>query len=73
MYMYGNIFSALTTEPRDGCLRNFVGMKCSWPHTCFKVFRPYLPRGGSKAGQKYVTEGGGGPLKKILLQTARLQ
>ena len=59
MYMYGNTLSAFTTEPLNGCLRNLVGMKCSWPRTCIKVYQPDPPRGGSRAGQKLVT---GGPL-----------
>ena len=48
MYMYGNTLPAFTTEPLNGCLRNLVGMKCSWPGTCIKMFWPYLPRGGSR-------------------------
>ena len=48
MYMYGNTLSAFTTEPLNGCLQNLAGMKCSWPRTCIKVFRPYPPSGGSR-------------------------
>ena len=59
MYMNGNTYSAFTTELLDGCLKNLVGMKYSWPRTCIKVFRPDPPRGGSRAGQKKVM---GGPL-----------
>ena len=44
--------SAFTTEPLNGCLRNLVGMKCSWPCTCIKMFRPYPPSGGSRVKQK---------------------
>ena len=65
MFMYGNICSALTTEPRDGCLRKLVRMKSSWPHTCFKVFRPYMPGQGKNMSRK----GGGVPSKKFFLQT----
>ena len=61
MYMYGNTLPAFTTEPLNGCLRNLVGMKCSWPGTCIKMLRPYLPRGGSRARQNR-SPGGGGPL-----------
>ena len=43
VYVWEHIAS-LTTEPLNGCLRNLVGMKCSWPGTCIKMFRPYLPR-----------------------------
>ena len=63
MYMYGNTKSAFTTEPLNGCLQNLVGMKCSWPGTCIKMFLPYLPRGGSRARQSR-SQGGGGPLLK---------
>ena len=34
-------------------------MKCSWPRTCIKVFRPDPPRGGSRAGPEEVS---GGPI-----------
>ena len=44
--------SAFTTEPLNGCLQNLVGMKCSWPLTCIKMFQPYPPRGGSRVKQK---------------------
>ena len=44
--------SAFTTEPLNGCLRNLVGMKWSWPRTCIKMFWPYLPRGESRVKQK---------------------
>ena len=40
---------------------NLVGIKYTWPSICIKVFRPYLPKGGSRAGQKKVA---GGPLLK---------
>ena len=50
VYVWEDIAS-LTTEPLNGCLRNLVGMKCSWPGTCVKMFWPYLPRGGSRARQ----------------------
>ena len=33
-------------------LRNLVGMKCSWPRICNKIFRPYPPRVGSRVKQK---------------------
>ena len=41
-----------TTEPHNGCLRNLVGMKCSWSLTRYFVFRPDPSRGGSRAGPK---------------------
>ena len=41
-----------TTVPLDGCLRNLVGMKCSWSLTSVVVFQPDPPRGGSRAGPK---------------------
>ena len=47
-------------EPLNGCLRNLVGMKCSWPGTCIKMFWPYLPRGRSRARQNRSRTGGGG-------------
>ena len=52
--------SAFSTEPLNGCLRNLVGMNCSWPRTCIKMFRPYPPGGGSRVKQKKL--GMGGPL-----------
>ena len=58
MYMYWNTESAFTTELLNGCLRNLVGMKCSWPGTCIKVFWPYLPRADPGRGKI----GHGGPL-----------
>ena len=51
LYMYGNTKPAFTTEPLNGCLRNLVGIKCSWPGTCIKMFWLYLPRGWSRARQ----------------------
>ena len=57
MYMYGNTYSAFSTEPLNGCLRNLVGMKCSWSLTSVVFFRPDPSWGGSMAGQKEVTEG----------------
>ena len=62
MYMYRNTWPAFTTEPLNGCSRNLVGMKCSWPGKCIKMFRPYLPRGGSRARPNRSPGGGGGPL-----------
>ena len=59
MYMYGNTKSAFTTEPLNGCLRNLVGVKCSWSLTSGVVFRPDPSRGESRAGPNEVT---GGPL-----------
>ena len=59
MYMYGNTSSAFTAEPLNGCLRNLVGMKCSWSLTSVVVFLtsvvvlwPDPFRGGSRAGPK---------------------
>ena len=43
---------SLTTEPLNGCLRNFVGMKYSWSLTSVVVFRQDPSRGGSRVGQK---------------------
>ena len=42
--------------------RNLVGIKCSWPSTCIKMFWPYLPRGRSRARQNRSPGGGGVPL-----------
>ena len=53
------IFSTSSPETLDGFWWNLVGMKYSWSLTSFVVFRPDPPRGGSRAGPKYVT---GGPL-----------
>ena len=50
VYVWEHIVIAFTTESLDGCFRNLVGMKCSWPRTCIEVFQPYPPRGGSRAG-----------------------
>ena len=36
----------------NGCLRNLVGMMCSWSLTSVVVFRPDPSRGGSRAGPK---------------------
>ena len=44
--------SAFASELLDGCLRNLVGMKYSWPRTCGKTLRQTPPRGGSRVGQK---------------------
>ena len=44
--------SAFTTEPLKGCLQNLVGIKCSWPRTCIKMFQPYPLMGGSRVKQK---------------------
>ena len=66
MYMYGNTWPAFTTEPLNGCLRNLVEMKCSWPGTCIKMFRPYLPWGGSRARPNR-SPGRGVPLQKTFL------
>ena len=52
MYMYVNIWSAFTTEQLNEYLQNVVGMKYSWPYTLVRVFWPYAPHGGSRAGQK---------------------
>ena len=52
VYEWEHIVSAFTTEPLDGCLRNLVGMKCSWSLTSVVVFRPDPSRGGSRAGPK---------------------
>ena len=56
--------SAFTTEPLNGCLRNLVGMKCSWSRTCIKMCRPYPPRGGSRVKQTGHWLGGGPLLQK---------
>ena len=45
MYMYGNTKSAFTTEPLNGCLRNLVGMKCSWSLTSVLIFWPCIRPG----------------------------
>ena len=56
------IKSAFTTKPLNGCLRNFVGMKCSRPGTCIKIFWPYLlgaDPGRGKIGHRFRGWGGG--------------
>ena len=74
VYVWKHIVSlyyrTATTELLNGCLRNFVGMKCSWPGTCIEMFWPYLHRGGSRARQNRLR---GVPFKNFLLQTGRLQ
>ena len=47
-------FSTSSPEPLDGFWWNLVDMKYSWSLTSVVVFRPDPPRGGSRAGQKYV-------------------
>ena len=60
MYMmYGK--PAFTTELLNGCLRNLVGMKSSWPGTCIKMFWPYLP--GAVPGRGKIGHGGSPSLK----------
>ena len=63
MYVWEHTVS-FTTEPLDGCLRNLIGMKFSWPCTCIKMFRPYPPRGGSRVRHKLVKGAGGSLLQK---------
>ena len=64
-------FSTSSPEPLDRFWWNLVCMKYSWSLTSVVVFRQDPPRGGSRAGQKWVT---GVPFfKKLLLQTGRLQ
>ena len=51
-------YIAFIAELLDGCLRNFVGLKNSWPLTCDRRFcqiRPGHIKDGTKIGQ-------GGPL-----------
>ena len=57
-------FSTSSPKPLDGFWWNLVGVKYSWSLTSVVVFRPDPPRGGSRAGPKYVT---GSPL---LLETS---
>ena len=45
-------FSTSSQEPLDGFWWNLVGMKYSSSLTSVVVFRPDLPRGGSRAGPK---------------------
>ena len=52
-------FSTSSPEPLDRFWWNLVWMKYSMSLTSVVVFRPDPPRGGSRAGQKWVT---GGPL-----------
>ena len=52
-------FSTSFPKPLDWIWWNLVGMKYLWSLTSVVVFRPDLPRGGSRAGPKMVT---GGPL-----------
>ena len=53
MHVYvWNTKSAFTTELLNVCLRNLVGMKCSWSLTSVVVFRPDLSRGESRVGPK---------------------
>ena len=44
-------FSTSSPKPLDGIWWNLVGMKYSWSLTSVVVFRPDLPRGGSRASQ----------------------
>ena len=64
------ICSAFTIEPLDGCLRNLVGMKFSWPCTWVKAISPQVRiQGRTKIGH----EGGFLFFKKLLLHTGRLK
>ena len=40
-----------TSNPLDENIRNLVGMKYSWSHTCGQAIGPDPPRGRSRAGQ----------------------
>ena len=51
-------FSTSSPEPLDGFWWNLVRMKYSWSLTSVVVFRPDLPRGGSRTGQN---RSGGSP------------
>ena len=42
-------FSTSSPDPPDGFWWNLVGMKYSWSLTSVVVFRPDLPRGGSRS------------------------
>ena len=57
MHVYVWEHIAFTTELLNGCLRNLVGIKCSWSLTSVVVFRPDPSRGGSRAGPNEVTGG----------------
>ena len=63
VYVWEPMFS-LTTEPLDGCIRNFVGVKCSWPRKCFKVFRPIYPGVDPWQGKNMSRGRGGSPSTK---------
>ena len=53
IYIYMGTHSQFLLQNRtNGCLRNLVGMKNAWFHTCVKVFRPDPTRGESKSGEK---------------------
>ena len=72
VYVWEHI-AAFTTVPLDGCLRNLVGIKCSWSLTSVVVFQPDPPPpqgripGGAKIGHA------GSPSSTNFLQTGRLQ
>ena len=53
VYVWEHIVIAFTTEPLDGRLGNSVGIKCSWPRICVKVFQPYSPR--AKMEQRWLS------------------
>ena len=45
----------------NGCLRNLVGMECSWPGTCIKVCFGHICPGADPVRGK-IGHGGRGPL-----------
>ena len=53
--------SAFTTEPLNGCLRNLVGMKCSWLHTWIKMFSAISANGWIQGEAKIGHWGWGSP------------
>ena len=51
-------------ETLNACLRNLVGMKCSWPGTCIKVCFGHICPGADPVRGKIGHGGRGGPLHR---------
>ena len=72
IYVWEHIVSLyITTEPFDGCLRNWVGMQYSWPHTsdavlCLGQIRQRADPGQGEKMSQWVS-------LKNLLQAGRQQ
>ena len=71
VYVWEHKVIAFTTELLNECLRNLVGMKCSWPPHALRCFGYIHPGANPGYGKNWL--GGEALLKKLLFQAARLQ